>query len=121
MAEKVITMIHVPDVRATVEWYESIGFKLMRANEEEGEMDWALLAFGESELMFSEGGRASTEARRDVDLYIYTDNVDSLYQQLGSRVDVVEDPHDTFYGMREFIIRDLNGFWITFGQPTANG
>ena len=30
---------------------------------------------------------------------------------------MVEDLHDTFYGMREFIIRDLNGFWITFGQP----
>jgi len=28
----------------------------------------------------------------------------------------VEDPHDTFYRMREFIIRDFNGFWITFGQ-----
>ena len=35
-------------------------------------------------------------------------------------IDVVEDPHDAFYGMREFIIRDLNGFWMTFGQPTAN-
>jgi len=22
-----------------------------------------------------------------------------------------------FYGMREFIIRDINGFWVTFGQP----
>jgi hypothetical protein len=21
-----------------------------------------------------------------------------------------------FYGMREIIVRDLNGFWITFGQ-----
>jgi hypothetical protein len=28
----------------------------------------------------------------------------------------VEDLHDTFYGMREFILRDCNGFWITFGQ-----
>ena len=25
-------------------------------------------------------------------------------------------PHDTHYGMRELIIRDLNRFWITFGQ-----
>jgi hypothetical protein len=31
----------------------------------------------------------------------------------------VEDPHDTFYGMREFIVRDNNGFWITFGQPSV--
>jgi hypothetical protein len=29
----------------------------------------------------------------------------------------VEGLHDTFYGMREFIIRDLNRFWITFGSP----
>jgi len=26
-----------------------------------------------------------------------------------------------FYGMREFIIRDLNRFWITFGQTSAFG
>jgi orotate phosphoribosyltransferase len=32
-------------------------------------------------------------------------------------VDVIEGLHDTFYGMREFTIRDLNRFWITFGQP----
>ena len=27
--------------------------------------------------------------------------------------------HDTFYGMREFIIRDLNRFWVTFGQDLS--
>jgi hypothetical protein len=32
-------------------------------------------------------------------------------------VQVVKGPHDTFYGMREFTIRDYNRFWITFGQP----
>lgn len=32
------------------------------------------------------------------------------------RADVVEPPHGTFYGTRELIIRDLNRFWITFGQ-----
>ena len=30
--------------------------------------------------------------------------------------DVRETPHDTFYGMREIIIRDLNRFWLTFGE-----
>jgi hypothetical protein len=39
-----------------------------------------------------------------------------VYDRLKDRVEVVEGPHDTFYGMREFIIRDLNRFWITFGQ-----
>ena len=63
------------------------------------------------------GGKPSTERRRDFDLYIYVENVDELCQGLKSRVEVVEDLHDTFYGMREFIIRDINRFWTTFGQP----
>lgn len=33
------------------------------------------------------------------------------------KVQIVEEPHDTFYNMREIIIRDFNGFWMTFGQP----
>jgi hypothetical protein len=68
--------------------------------------------------MFNEGGLPSSSHRREVDLYVHTDDLDSLYGRLKHRVDVVEGPHDTFYGMREFIIRDLNRFWITFGQPT---
>jgi uncharacterized glyoxalase superfamily protein PhnB len=110
-------MIHVPDVRATVEWYTSIGFALVRQNEEDGEINWAKLTLGNSEVMFQSGGKPSTEHRREVDLYILTDSVDDLYRRLKDRVQVVEDPHDTFYGMREFIMRDINRFWISFGQP----
>ncbi|HYT20215.1 MAG TPA: VOC family protein [Candidatus Polarisedimenticolia bacterium] len=50
-------------------------------------------------------------------MYITTDNVDDLYRRLKDRVQVVQDLYDAFYGMREFIIRDCNGFWIAFGQP----
>jgi len=110
-------MIHVPDVRATVEWYTSIGFALVRQNEEDGEINWAKLSLGNSEVMFQSGGKPSTEHRREVDLYILTDSVDDLYRRLKDRVQVVEDVHDTFYGMREFIMRDINRFWISFGQP----
>jgi uncharacterized glyoxalase superfamily protein PhnB len=117
MSQTVVPMIHVPDVRATAEWYTSIGFKLVRQNEEDGEINWAKMSSGNSEVMFQSGGKPSTEHRREVDLYILTGNVDDLHRRLQDRVQVVEDPHDTFYGMREFIIRDFNRFWITFGQP----
>lgn len=117
MARNVTPMIHVPDVRAAVEWYQSIGFQALRWNDQDGSMDWALLSFGDGEVMFNEGGKPSTAERREVDLYVFVENVDDLYQDLKDRVEVVETPHDTFYGMRELIIRDLNRFWITFGQP----
>lgn len=70
--------------------------------------------------MFNQGGQVSTAHRREVDLYIETNGVDDLYERLKERVEVVESPHDTFYGMREFIFRDLNRFWITFAQSSVN-
>lgn len=109
-------MIHVPDVRATIDWYTSIGFELIGQNDEDGEPNWASLSYSGSEVMLNAGGKASADHRRDVDLYIRTENVDEVYRGLKGRVQLVEDLHETFYGMREFIIRDINGFWITFGQ-----
>ena len=120
MQQSVVPMIHVPDVRATVDWYVSIGFKSVRLNEEEGELNWALLSLGNSEIMLNSGGRVSGEWRREVDLYVHSEDVDDLYRGLKDRVEVVEGLHDTFYGMREFIIRDLNRFWVTFGQPVRS-
>lgn len=120
MVEKVVPMIHVPDVRATVAWYESIGFKVIETYGDEGDgLSFAILSFGSSEVMFNSGGRPSTHDRREVDLYVYADNVDDIFRRLQDRVEQVEGPHDTFYGMREFIIRDLNRFWVTFGQPSV--
>lgn len=122
MDKRVVPMIHVPDVRATVDWYESIGFNVVATygNEDDG-LSFAIVSFGDGRVMFNESGETSTKRRREVDLYVYTDNVDELHARLKERVDVVEGPHNTFYGMREVIIRDLNRFWITFGQESFFG
>jgi uncharacterized glyoxalase superfamily protein PhnB len=113
-------MIHVSDVRATMEWYASIGFQIVRHHEDDGQASWALLSFGNGELMLSAGGKPSAEHRREVDLYVHCEDLAGLYSRLQDKVEVVEAPHDTFYGMREFIIRDLNRLWITFGQPISS-
>jgi uncharacterized glyoxalase superfamily protein PhnB len=109
-------MIHVPDVKATVEWYQSIGFTVERVAHDDETMTWALLSLGASELMFNCGGEPSSRDRREADLYVHAENVDDLFQRLQDRAEVVEGVHDTFYGTREFIIRDPNRFWITFGE-----
>jgi uncharacterized glyoxalase superfamily protein PhnB len=120
MVEKVVPMIHVPDVRATVDWYDSIGFTVTDTYADGGEgLSFAFLSFGSSEVMFSSGGQPSNQKRREVDLYVYVNNVDDIYGKLKDRVEIVKGLHDTFYGMREFIIRDLNRFWLTFAQFTS--
>jgi uncharacterized glyoxalase superfamily protein PhnB len=109
-------MIHVPDVRATVGWYQSIGFTVVHTYEDEEGMTFALLSYGNSEIMLSAGGGPAEGDRRDVDLYVRTDAVEADYLRLKDRVEIRLGLENTFYGTREFIVRDPNGFWLTFGQ-----
>lgn len=113
---RAVPMFHVPDVDKTADWYVSIGFTLIEKYDDGDEVTFALLSLGQSQLMLNAGGKSSTAPRRDADLYVYVDDVDALFRQIKDRGDIVEGLHDTFYGMREFIIRDVNDFWLTFGQ-----
>jgi len=117
MQKKVVPMLHVPDVRRTVDWYRDIGFDVTVTHDDNrGGLSFAMVSFGTGEVMFSSGGRLSSHLRREVDLYAYTEDVDNLYDRIKDHVEIVEGPHNMFYGMREVIARDVNGFWITFGE-----
>ena len=117
MLKKIVPMFHVPDVRRTVDWYKDIGFEVKTTYDDAGDgLSFAIVSFGAGDVMFSSGGQLSSKRRREVDLYAYADDVDAFYERIKDRVEIIEAPHNMFYGMREVIIRDLNGFWITFGQ-----
>ncbi len=88
-------------------WYQAVGFKLLRTNEEDGEANWAALSFGNSEVMLSSGGKPSAENRREVDLYITVDRVNDIYRRIQEKAPIVEGLHHTFYNMREFMVRDI--------------
>ena len=125
-------MIPVPDVRATVDWYRSIGFELEGAHELDTDAAWAGMSFGGCYLMFISRGTAAT--RREVSLWLMTDRIDDLYQLFKQRqldrargilagaeavtpqARFTSDLHDTFYGQREFSIVDLNGYELNFAQ-----
>lgn len=110
-------MIHVPDVRATAAWYEGIGFAILETFGDGGDgLSFAILQVGDTRVMFNQGGHTTADRRREVDLYVDVADADMLFARLQDRVEVIEPLHDTEYGMREFIIRDPNQFWITFGQ-----
>jgi catechol 2,3-dioxygenase-like lactoylglutathione lyase family enzyme len=120
MQKKVVPMFHVPDVRRTVDFYRELGFEVaVTYNDAADGLSFAIVSFGAGQVMFSSGGWLSDRHRREVDLYVYTEDVDGLYHRIKNQVEIVEGPHNMFYGMREVIVRDLNGFWITFGQEVA--
>ena len=125
-------MFFVRDVRATVRWYESIGFTVSDRFEDGDQLVFAHLTLGNGEFTLSPGGEAGP---RDVRLWFFTDRVEELYRALKARqiraahaalADVPsdepevwfeEDLYRPFYGGRQFSVRDLNGLELIFWQP----
>lgn len=122
------TMIYVPDVAAALRWYTSIGFKEIARYGDGDFVNFGIVSFGKAEIMLNMNGR---RGEHDASLWLYTDKVDDLYQLLKSRqiaaaragatggiegIDFVEHINDTFYGARQFGIRDLNGYILYFIQ-----
>jgi uncharacterized glyoxalase superfamily protein PhnB len=50
-------------------------------------------------------------------LYFRPDNIDRLWERVKDRVPVVYPIENFSYGMREFAIRDNNGYILQFGKP----
>src|SRR5258708_20572450 len=93
MPERVVPMIHVPDVKTTADWYNSIGFKTLDLGRENGgEIVWALLALGDGRIMLNAGGKPSTAHPREGAFYIHPDNIDHRPHSLQDRVTGPEGP-----------------------------
>ena len=122
-------MIFVPDVAETLEWYKTIGFVELDRVADDGVVNWGLLKFGKAQMMLSMNGQ---KGDHDVHLWFYTDRVDELYRLVKERqlaaaaatlagepaahlgVEVVDEIYNPPYRGREFTIRDLNGYRVSF-------
>ena len=49
-------------------------------------------------------------------LYLRTDDADAQYNSLKDKVEVVQEPVTRFYGMREWYMKDPDGYILCFGQ-----
>ena len=129
--KKISPMFAVRDMRATVRWYQSIGFTPQDEYEDGGELVFARLTFGNGEFTLGPGGNPGPA---NVSLWFFTDRVQELYEVLKARqlraagrafdaadgeveVRFEEDLYSPFYGGRQFSIRDINGLALIFWQP----
>ena len=53
-------------------------------------------------------------------LYFNSSDVDALWNEIKGKVSVVYPIENFFYGMREFAIRDNNGYILQFGQEITD-
>ena len=119
--------LFVPDVEAGVRFYtEKLGFDLLRL--ERGTIEgcqqgtFAVVGLERAALLIAhrslEGGLALPPGGGAIDIRIVVDDVDALYGRArDSGVDIVQELADRDYGLRDFIVRDPNGFRLRFASP----
>ncbi|NUQ12874.1 MAG: VOC family protein [Gemmatimonadaceae bacterium] len=133
--QSVRPMLAVPDVNATVAWYQAVGFTLAGSHGEGGRLDWASVTLGGAEVMFVPAA-SGLPGWRGLSLWFDTDRIDDLYSELKRRqllrsrrllegepdespeISFTSDLYTAFYGQREFGIRDPNGVELMFAQAT---
>lgn len=149
MHNTLIPNLMVNDVCDTALFYQNIlGFKLVvavvnfKAEMEDGnivmalkkgqKLDWANLKqdpedAASAEFMFQ--SRVSLEADLPAlkgttigasqTLYLRDKDVDTQFASLKGKVEVVQKPVTRFYGMREWYMKDPDGYILCFGQELA--
>ncbi|WP_299431215.1 VOC family protein [uncultured Maribacter sp.] len=123
--ESLTPNIMVKDVNATLDYYiDNLGFKLIDTNPESGQYEWGYVMLDNVGMMFQEEKSLKTEYKEIKSLkvggaltfYIRIKNINSYYNQIVKKTNIIKLMSKTFYGTNEFAIMDLNGFILTFSE-----
>jgi catechol 2,3-dioxygenase-like lactoylglutathione lyase family enzyme len=114
--------LFVPDVEATVRfWVDRLGAECVRL--EPGSFGVvrleASIVFVAHESHYAEmGGELGGRRGVGLDVRIVVADVDALHRRVrDAGVEIVHDIANRDYGLRDFIVRDPNGFRVRFASP----
>ncbi len=112
-------MLDTADIKETIRFYtDLLGFSATSFYPDEENACWVSLAKDDSEIMFSLRNEHSkfTSPVLSGAIYFNVDDVDDVWENLKDKGQI-EYPIENFdFGMREFAIRDCNGYLLQFGQ-----
>lgn len=115
---RLIPMLPVKSMPASVEFYQQLGFSVEQRNDEWG---WAMLRFDECRLMVDQSINRDSNTPRESVLYLYPENIAEYHRQARANGLEVPDLDSTFYGMTEFRINDPDGNRLWIGQSSSTG
>jgi uncharacterized glyoxalase superfamily protein PhnB len=113
-------MLTTNDIDNTIKFYSNVlGFECLSFDKERGFLS---MSNGDVNIMFNTPNAhiPFDKPQFTGSLYIYSDDVDSIWYKVKENAKVCY-PVETFdYGMREFAIYDNNGYLIKFGQSAQS-
>jgi uncharacterized glyoxalase superfamily protein PhnB len=110
---RVVPMLPVHSMPASVEFYRKLGFEVEQRNDQ---WRWARLVSGDCALMVDESINFAPTAPRQSVLYLYPEDIAGYHRQVRANGVTVPDLETTFYGMTEFRIDDPDGNRLWIGQ-----
>jgi catechol 2,3-dioxygenase-like lactoylglutathione lyase family enzyme len=115
---RLIPMLPVRSMPASVEFYKKLGFSVEKKNDD---WKWAMLVFGECRLMVDQSINHHPGSPRECVLYLYPDNIVEYHRQLRTNGLDVPDLDETFYGMTECRLDDPDGNRLWIGEDKSTG
>lgn len=112
-------MLGVADVRVSIEFYtQQLAFKLGDTAEHNGDLSWAHLCHGDTELMLTEvpNPESGREGRKQLFLYFYVEDVVALHSKFSGKEIPISPMRVTEYAMKEFEVEDPDGYQLWFGE-----
>lgn len=135
-AKKLTPNLEVRDIAQTVDFYQNtLGFTLAMAVPESQDgieqcLDaskryvYALMKKDGAEIMF----QVSQSFKRDIpfanqdnigasaSFYMEVDGLDAYYDAIKGQIEEITQPQTAWYGMREFYLKDINGYILGFAE-----
>ena len=110
---RLIPMLPVRHMPASVEFYQKLGFSVERREDKWG---WAMLRFDECRLMVDQSINGHRDAPHQSVLYLYPDDLAAYHRQVRLNGLTIPDLETTFYGMTEFRLDDPDGNRLWIGE-----
>lgn len=108
-------MLQTSDMERTIAWYSDVlGFHCVSRMGN----GWCHLKQDGVSLMFMRNDHLGSP-HATATQYIHVNDVLALWERLKDRVTAEWGPEDMSYGMREFAIKDPDGYLLSFGQPLS--
>ena len=133
--KKIRPCFAVEDIYKTIIFYRKLGFELEYAVPEsekkavkevnqDGAYIFAMMKKDGVALMFERIDILVEEVPyfryipmgASVSFYMVIEKIDDFYKKIKDKVEVIEELKEKYYGMKEFYIKDCNGYVLCFGE-----
>ena len=119
LGKRLVPALLVRDMQETLEFYQELGFHVTGCHPDQSNSTWAEVKRDSVVLQFhTEPPRGTPPAPVCSDtFYILPDSVAALADEFRDKLEFAWGSEVMDYGIHEFGIQDLNGYYVAFAEP----